>query len=395
MVQACLARIEAHESEIHAWAFIDDELALRQARELDRTTIRGPLHGIPVAVKDIFDTYDMPTCNGSIIHAGRQPDADAAVVAMLRKAGAVILGKTVTTEFAYFHPGPTTNPHDATRTPGGSSSGSAAAVADGMAPLGLGSQTAASVIRPASFCGVVGYKSRLGGFPMNGVSPLARSLDSFGWMTRSVTDAAIVFDALTGMNVDLDAAPPKIGVCRTPVWDKADPDMQALFERTAVQLADAGADVADVALPRLFDDLVDAQKTVMAFETAESMADLRRRSQDKLSPELITLLNDGANIDRGDYRSALALAERGRGEIGSLQFDALLAPSARGEAPVGLGATGDPIFSRIWTLLGMPCLSLPVGVGTNGLPLGLQLIGPMNDEVTLFAAARWVEQTVS
>jgi Asp-tRNA(Asn)/Glu-tRNA(Gln) amidotransferase A subunit family amidase len=314
---------------------------------------------------------------------------------MLRKAGAVILGKTVTTEFAYFHPGPTTNPHDVTRTPGGSSSGSAAAVADGMAPLGLGSQTAASVIRPASFCGVVGYKSRLGGFPMNGVSPLARSLDSFGWMTRSVTDAAIVFDALTGMNVDLDAAPPKIGVCRTPVWDKADPDMQALFERTAVQLADAGADVADVALPRLFDDLVDAQKTVMAFETAESMADLRRRSQDQLSPELITLLNDGANIDRGDYRSALALAERGRGEFGSLQFDALLAPSARGEAPVGLGSTGDPIFSRIWTLLGLPCLSLPVGVGTNGLPLGLQLIGPMNDEVTLFAAARWVEQTVS
>ena len=207
MVHACLARIEARESEIHAWAFIDDEVALRQARELDRQTVRGPQHGVPVAVKDIFDTYDMPTCNGSVIHAGRTPSADAAVVAMLRDAGAVILGKTVTTEFAYFHPGPTTNPHDATRTPGGSSSGSAAAVADGMAPIGLGSQTAASVIRPASFCGVVGYKSRLGGFPMNGVSPLARSLDSFGWMTRSVTDGAIVFAALTGMQLDLGEAP--------------------------------------------------------------------------------------------------------------------------------------------------------------------------------------------
>lgn len=230
---------------------------------------------------------------------------------------------------------------------------------------------------------------------MNGVSPLARSLDSFGWMTRSVTDAAIVFAALTGMELDLDAAPPKIGVCRTPVWDKADPDMQALLERTARQLAGAGAEVADVALPSLFDDLVDAQKTVMAFETAESMAGLRRRSEGLLSRELRALIDDGASIDRRVYRNALALAERGRGEFRSLEFDALLVPSARGEAPVGLEATGDPIFSRLWTLLGMPCLSLPVGVGINGLPLGLQLIGSMHGEERLFATARWVEQTAA
>ncbi len=397
VVQACLARVEARESEVKAWAFIDAELALRQARNLDQSIVRGPLHGIPIAVKDIFDTFDMPTCNGSVIHAERQPDADAPVVAMLREAGAVILGKTVTTEFAYFHPGPTVNPHDASRTPGGSSSGSAAAVAAGMAPVGLGSQTAASVIRPASFCGVVGYKSRLGCFPMSGVSPLARSLDSFGWMTRSVADAAIVFAALSGLDIEFDIAPevsPSVGVCRTPVWEKADGDMQALLETTAERLAAAGAGVVDVVLPPLFERLVDAQKTVMAFETAQAMADLRRRHGGQLSRRLMDLLEEGAATDYGDYRGALALAERGRIELQSLahDVDVLIAPSACGEAPVGLEATGDPIFSRMWTLLGSPCISLPMGLGSNGMPLGLQLIGPMHDEEALFRAASWVEK---
>lgn len=398
LVHACLARIEERDSEVRAWTFIEPDLALEQARALDHGPIRGPLHGLPIAVKDIFDTFDMPTCCGSDIYAGRRPTMDAPVIAMLRRAGVVILGKTVTTELACFHPGPTANPHALERTPGGSSSGSAAAVADGMVPLALGSQTAASVVRPAAFCGVVGFKARHGSFPMNGVSAVARSLDSFGWMTRSVADATIIFEAMTGLNTGrVPGSAPRIGVCRTPEWAAADEELQLLLETTAQRLEDAGASTVEVVLPPSFDGLVDAQKTVMAFETAQAMTLHRTLHESRLSPQLLTSLDEGAKVPYEAYQEALASAAQGRAEWATIStaFDALLAPSVCGEAPLGLQTTGDPVFGRRWTLLGMPCVALPVGVSSNGMPLGLQLIGSMHDEAGLLGAARWLERAVS
>jgi Asp-tRNA(Asn)/Glu-tRNA(Gln) amidotransferase A subunit family amidase len=396
VVQSCLARITEREAQVRAWTHLDAERALAQAQTLDDGPLRGPLHGIPVAVKDIFDTFDMPTCYGSTIHAGRQPEYDAPVVALLRQAGAVVLGKSVTTEFAYFKTGPTANPHDLSRTPGGSSSGSAAAVADAMVPLALGSQTAGSIIRPASFCGVVGFKARYGGFPMSGVSPLAWSLDSFGWFTRSVGDAACVFRALNG-SCNLKESAPSIGLCRTQQWPAADRDMQACLQGIAEKASSAGARVDEVEVAPIFAGLLDAQKTIMAFEAARSMAAVRANVASQISPELMMLLDAGSAISYATYTSAIKLAAQCRGEHARInrRFDVLLTPSAPGEAPVGLKVPGDPIFNRIWTLLGVPALSLPAAVGANGLPLGAQMVGSMYGEAELFSAAAWIERLLA
>ncbi len=398
LVQACLDRIAQREPELHAWAWLDPDAALAAARKADQQAVRGALHGIPLAVKDIIDTADMPTECGSPIYRGRRPSNDAACVAMARRNGAVVLGKTITTEFAYFSPGPTANPRNLAHTPGGSSSGSAAAVADALVPAAFGTQTAASLIRPASFCGVVAYKGTLGEFSLAGIKSFAASFDTLGVITRHVIDAQWMRWAMLGIQAtEADTKPwegaPRIGVCHTPWWQQADPDCQAVIEAAALQLARKGAKVSQATLPSHFGQLADTHKLIMAYEAAQSLSFEHDRFADKLSPQLLSLLEDGLQISRARYLAAQQLAATARHEFQAWKtdWDILLTPSAVGTAPRGLHATGDPLFSRMWTLLGVPSITLPGYTGQLGLPIGVQLIGDFREDDKLLAMARWVE----
>jgi amidase len=398
LVQACLDRIAQREPELHAWAWLDPDAALAAARQADQQPVRGPLHGLPIAVKDIIDTTDMPTECGSPIYRGRRPSNDAACVAMARRSGAVVLGKTITTEFAYFAPGPTANPRNLAHTPGGSSSGSAAAVADTLVPAAFGTQTAASLIRPASFCGVVAYKGSFGEFSLAGIKPFAASFDTLGVITRHVIDAQWMRWAMLGIpaaEADTKAweGTPRIGVCHTPWWQQADPDCQAVIEVAALQLARKGAKVSQATLPSHFGQLADTHKLIMAYEAAQSLCFEHDRFPDKLSPQLQSLLEDGLQISRARYLAAQQLAATARHEFQAwkIDWDILLTPSAVGTAPRGLHATGDPLFSRMWTLLGVPSVTVPGYTGQLGLPIGVQLIGDFREDDKLLAMARWVE----
>ena len=397
LVRALLDRIAAEEPRVLAWEFLDPELALAQARRIDGSSPRPPLAGLPVGVKDVIDTADMPTACGSPIHRGRRPAADAACVAALRARGAVILGKTVTTEFAAYTPGKTRNPRDPRRTPGGSSSGSAAAVAAQMVPVALGTQTAGSVIRPASFCGVVGFKPSHGLLPLAGVSPLSATLDTLGLFARAVEDLAPVANALGAALPERPAAAGalRVGLCRSEQWPLAAPETRRLLEQVAGELGDAGAEVREVELPHELDGLAEAQQAIMAVETARAFERERREQEALLSPALRQLIDGGVATSPERYRAALALGERGRTLAPSVfagaGVDVLLTPSVIGEAPEGLAATGDPAFNRIWTLLHLPCLNLPGRTGPHGLPIGVQLVGPPRGDARLLAAAAWVE----
>ena len=400
LVRACLDRIAEREPELQAFVAVDADAALAQARTLDAGPVRGPLHGLPLGVKDLFDTVDLPTAYGSPIYAGHRPWADAAVVALCREAGAVIVGKTVTTEFATFHPGPTRNPHHPGHTPGGSSSGSAAAVAAGMVPLALGTQTAASVIRPAAFCGVVGFKPSFGRVPRAGVKSVSETLDTVGCFGRGVRDAAWLGAVLTGDPRLLQGGEipaPRIGLCQTPEWPLADADTRAAWGQAVAALAPAAAACADEPLPAGFADLVRVQKAVMAHEAARALAHERVNHPDQLSPALRSLLDDGLAIGGEAQATHLATAALLRPQVDALfsRHDVLLAPSTIGTAPAGLHATGDPVFCRAWTLLGLPCVHLPFTTGANGLPVGLQLIGRLGDDHRLLAIAHWAMQRLA
>jgi amidase len=396
LVAACLDRIKAREPEIGAWTFLDPERALAEARARDAEKPRGPLHGVPVAIKDIIDTADMPTTYGSPIYAEHRPGVDAACVTLIRRAGGIPLGKTVTTEFAYFAPGKTRNPHNPRHTPGGSSSGSAAAVADAMVPAALGTQTAASIVRPATFCGVVGYKPTIGMYPLAGIKPFAASFDTLGTLTRGVDDAMLMWRVLHADNAARAprTAPPRIGLCRTPQWDQAEPATVQAFETAARKLRQAGAVVADVELPTRFKDLVEMHKRIMAFESARAYASEYANHRDLLSPQLIELVEAGLKQPVTTYLGDRRTLEGAKRELAAVMagHDALLAPSARGEAPEGLAATGDPVFSRMWTLLQGPNIALPVERGPRGLPTGIQLIGGYAADPDLLATARWAEE---
>lgn len=397
LVRACLERIEAREPAVQAWTHVAADAALARARELDSGPIRGLLHGLPIGVKDLFDTTDMPTAYGSPIYAHHQPIADAAAVALCREAGAIVLGKTVTTEFATFQPGKTHNPHRSGHTPGGSSSGSAAAVADYMVPLAFGTQTAASVIRPAAFCGVVGYKPSYGSIVRAGIKSLSESLDTVGGFGRSVADVALFVAALTGdqLLLELDGVSgARIGICRTHEWSHADADTQALMEQASATLARAGASVTDVALPDLLSSMVQRQSEIMSYEAARSLADERIRHASSLSRELSKVLAEGMSISTAQHQGNLAAAVRGRQLINACfdSCDVLLAPSTIGVAPVGLQATGNPVFSRMWTLLGLPCVHLPFASDVHGLPLGLQIIGRFGADHKMLQIAHWAHQ---
>ncbi len=394
LLRDCLARIEAREPEVRAFVHLDAEAALAQARALDAGPVRGPLHGLPLAVKDIFDTADVPTEMGSPIFAGNRPRVDAAAVALCRAAGAVVIGKTVTTELANMTAGVTRNPINPAHSPGGSSSGSAAAVADFMAPLALGTQTAGSIIRPAACCGIVGVKPSFGRVPRAGVKPNADSMDTVGGFGRTVADAALLASVLTGdARLRSEALPAtlRIGLVRGPDWAQAEADVVACWDQAVRRLAPVAAACEDATLPHDFADVAAVQAAIQAAETAQALADEHRRHRGRLSEALVVLLDKGRAIDALTLAAHRARAERWRREVDALfdRHDVLLAPSAVDEAPEGLQFTGDPVFCRPWSLLGLPCVHLPFASGATGLPVGLQLVGRFGHDHRLLAAAQW------
>ena len=398
LTRACLARIAARDDAVRAWAFLDPDLALAAARAADRSRARGPLHGVPVGLKDIIDTYDMPTECNSPIWAGRRPRADAACAALIRAAGGVILGKTVTTEFANRHPGPTRNPLDATRTPGGSSSGSAAAVADFQVPLALATQTGGSAIRPAAFCGIVGFKPSFGEMSRVGVLQLSGSLDTLGLHARGVEDIARLRAVLLRVPFARPVPPasaPRLAICRVPEWMTASDAARAGFASAVGRLRGAGAEIAEIVLPdALFADWQRTHRHIAAFETARNLAHERHRHGDLISEALAAgWIAEGVALPLEAYVAAQRKAEamRAWAEEALAPFDAALTLSAPDEAPEGLGNTGSSTFNALWTLLHTPSLTLPCGTGAAGLPLGLQLVAARHEDERLLATATWAE----
>ena len=412
LVQSCLERIRDVEPKVQAWTFLDEDHALAQARAADARKRSGepigPLHGLPVGLKDIIDTADMPTENGCALHKGRTPRADAAVVSMLRAAGAVILGKTVSTECAYYSPGKTRNPWNPEHTPGGSSSGSAAAVAASMVPLALGSQTNGSVIRPAAFCGVFGFKPTHGLIPRSGILQLSRTLDHVGLFARSLDDIALLAEELAGYHEDdPDTRPrsrvpfqqisreepplePMLAFIKTPHWDRVDPEAKDAFGELVEAL---GERVEEVDLFPSAAAAWDWHKTIMEVDMAASFEREWEQGRDRLSPQLRSLIERGREVRAVDYKRALGAVAPVVASLDELfleRYDAILTPAAPGVAPKGLGSTGDPRFCTLWTLLGMPALSLPLMQGAGGLPLGAQLVGRRGFDARLMRTARWL-----
>jgi Asp-tRNA(Asn)/Glu-tRNA(Gln) amidotransferase A subunit family amidase len=395
VVRDCVGRIAAREDVIKAWVNFDPDLALAQARALDRQPRRGPLHGVPIVVKDIIDTFDMPTEMGSPIYRGYRPPADAASVALLRRAGAVILGKTATCELAGMAPCATTNPHNAAYTPGGSSSGSAAAVADLMVPAALGTQTGGSVLRPSSFCGVFGYKPTYNTFNKAGVKPAAESIDTIGWIARSIDD----IELLTAVLRMQQPQPPRaanaarIGLCRTEIWNGAQPEAKAAVEGAAAALGKAGAAVREVDLPEAFAGLhALARGTINHYERATCMAFEWDHHREALSPQMRRYIESVQKTSRAEYVAAWRRVEECRALLPTVfdGIDVLLAPCVPGEAPKSLAFTGDPSMQAMWTALHTPSMTLPTHRGPNNLPIGIQLVAQRYDDDGLFAYARWI-----
>ncbi|MDF1593294.1 MAG: amidase [Desulfobacterales bacterium] len=415
LVRACLDRIVETEETVRAWTYLDREYAVKQAQDAD-IKLRsgkevGPLHGLPVGIKDIFDTADMPTENGTILHAGRQPGEDATAVSLLREAGAIIMGKTVTTELAVYAPGKTTNPYDSRRTPGGSSSGSAAAVAAFMVPLAIGTQTNGSVIRPASYCGVYGYKPTHGRISRHGVLSQSRVLDQVGVFARSIEDAALIAQQLMAFdNKDPDVKPkgrfdlnealmggppirPRLAFVKSPVWGLASDITQDAFARMAAQLSE---NVKEVKLPNVFERAIDWHRTIMESDLAKSFEVEYISGRDKMSPILCEMIARGQTYSAVDYNKAVEAISTLNNELGKIfsAYDAILTPATSGEAPIGLDSTGSPIFCTLWTLCGVPSINLPILKGAENMPMGVQLVAPRGDDYRLLRIAKWLVNEV-
>jgi Asp-tRNA(Asn)/Glu-tRNA(Gln) amidotransferase A subunit family amidase len=399
VVASCLERIHEREPVVRAWAHLDREQALAAARACDSSGRRGLLRGVPFGVKDIFDTAHMPSGYGSPIYTGCRPSFDASAVSLPCAAGAILLGKTVTTEFANRHPGPTSHPQNRAHTPGGSSSGSAAAVADCMVPLAIGTQTGGSVIRPAAFCGVVGFKPSFGLFPPAGMHPNTESLDTVGAMARSVADIALFRAALMAIPYEPPAMPerpPRLALCRTMHWDRAQPEGKSVLEAAAARLRAAGAEIVDSELPGDCGDISEVQATHSYYEAPRNHAPELHRHAGLLSDDLLGSgrIAAGRKLSLDDFRAAWRRAERARAAATAWAggFDAILTLPAPGQAPKGLGSTGSAIFNALWTMLHMPCLTLPAGEGPDGLPVGIQLVGRRHGDGRLLEIGLWVER---
>ena len=416
LVKSCLARIAETDGTIKAWAFLDEGAALAQAAECDRIRIAGlatgPLHGIPVALKDIIDTAKMPTQRGSVIFEGRQTDHVARLVELLREAGAVIMGKTVTTELAFVHANETRNPHNPDHTPGGSSSGSAAAVAAMHVPLAIGTQTNGSVIRPASFCGVFGFKPTRGVISRDGILQTSVSLDQVGCFGRSLADVALLTDAIGGYdqrdavsfarprpNMSAGAAAdapvtPALAWFDLPFNDRLSDD--ALDGIDAV-IEILGPSVERMAAADTLSDLVAVQATIHEYEIAQHQAEVFETHWNQISDTLRPVITRARTITKAQYDDALAVKTSAEGFFKAffMDYDAIIAPSAAGEAPTFGNGTGDPIFCTLWTLAGLPCISLPMLVGETGLPIGVQLIGPAEKDDRLLRTARWLQTHIA
>ncbi len=417
LVEACLSRVREVDANIQAWAFLDPGHALAQARAADEFRLTGqpigPLHGVPIAVKDIFDTADMPTENGSVLCAGRTPSRDATAVARLRAAGAVIMGKTVTTEFAYFGAGKTRNPHQPDHTPGGSSSGSAAAVAAEMVPLAIGSQTNGSTIRPAAYCGVIGFKPTHGLISRHGVLTLSRTLDHVGIFARTIADIALLAAELVAYDerdpdtrprarlpfaqvaAEEPPLPPMFAFIKTTMWQRTDDDTKEGFKEIVEGL---GSQVEEV---ELFPSATQAwtwHQTIMSAEMALNLERYWQNGKTRLSQPLRTQIERGREVSAVDYQHALRRIDpihESLLELFEQRYDAILTPAAPGAAPQGLASTGDPAFCTLWTLCGMPAVSLPLLQGAKGLPIGVQLVGPRHGDARLLRTARWLSAKVA
>jgi len=400
VVGACADAIAAREAEVGAFAALDLASAEQQAKVSAEKLAALPLRGLPTGVKDIIDTVHFPTSYGSPIYTGHRPASDAAIVSMIRRAGGIVIGKTVTTPFAYLDPGKTRNPRNPAHTPGGSSSGSAAAVAAGMVPIALGTQTGGSIIRPASFCGVAGFKPSFRLLPTAGIKCFSWSLDTAGVFAASVADVAFAAAAIAGRDLRVDEvanAPPRIALTRTQQWGEASEAMRAAVEAAAAAAAAAGAQVRELELPAIFEEASQAFGTIQSYEAFRAYAFEYDDHRDRLPPRLRGLLDNAAAITPDAYDAARRVAKRARQTLNQLatDIDVLLTPSAATAAPKGLDFLGTPSFNRLWTLMGAPCINVPGLNDADGLPLGVQIVGRFAREKTALAAALFVEQAIA
>lgn len=408
---ALIERVGEREDDVQAWAWFDPEFLTRQAEELDARRDRGEplgaLHGLPVGIKDIVDTARIPTENGTVVDAGRVPDEDAAIVEKLKSAGAMIMGKTVTTELALFHPARTRNPVNGDHAPGGSSSGSAAAVGAGMTPLAIGTQTAGSIIRPAAYCGVTGFKPTYGAISRRGVLSQAPSLDTIGVFANDVAGAALLAEALFGhdpadratapgphprlLNTALSEPPvlPFFAMVRTPYWDRADAETKAALGELAGLL---GEQCFSAELPAACAGADEARERIQFAELSRNFYVYQKRGEDRLSDDLKGAIARGSSISARDYISALGWKDLLNSVFEDIfsRCTAILTPAATGPAPEGLETTGDPVFNGMWTLCGLPAVTIPLTTASNGMPLGIQLVGRLGDDARLLRTARWL-----
>lgn len=415
LVTNYIDHINKYEKNVQAWEFFDETLILKQAKKLDQDhqlgKVHGDLHGVPVGIKDIFDTGDMPTTDGTEIHKNNPSWNDCTAVSKLKQAGAIIMGKTVTTELAYYSPGKTKNPHDPTRTPGGSSSGSAAAVASHMVPLAIGSQTNGSVIRPASFCGVVGYKPTKGLISRHLVLQISRTLDQIGVFSNTIEDAALISEQLFGFDkqdpdTSLSAMPklldaskqkppmePLFAYIKLPFMNELEDNTKEVFEELKEKLKGR---VDEIELPEGFNGIPSWHKIIMESDMARSFSVEYIKSKNKLSDQIIEAIERGMKYTAVEYNNALSKIEAANTYFNQFfyDYDAILTPSAIGEAPKGLNSTGNPIFCTIWTFCGMPCINLPLLQGKNGLPIGVQLVSSLFDDERLFRNATWLTKKI-
>lgn len=400
IVEDCLERIAARDPDIRGWAYLDPETALNQARACDAQPRRSLLHGIPIGIKDIFDTYDMPTTYGSAIYKDFRPTMDTAVVGLMRRAGMVILGKCKTTEFASPVPVGVRNPHDFSRSPGVSSSGSAAAVADYMTPLALGSQTGGSTILPAAFCGVVGYKASLTGIDRGGVRHLRPTLDTMGLFARSIADIAKLRSVLCGVE---PAAPvrnvrrARIGVCRTMNWSQAQPESVHALESAARDLAAAGAKLHDVEMPAVFTDINQWFNIISGVEALRAMALEARDHLPTMNHWIRDSLTAAKRVDQAQFDKAqfhVVQCQQAMADV-FRSCDAIITPSTAGEAIVDVVSVSNSAFNRIWTLLHVPCVTIPAFEGPNGMPVGLQVVGPIGDDDRIIALSQGIADALT